>query len=112
MAGLNQPVLCRVLADLPQGWALMIKVLYKPLSLAVSVAAGILARAVFKKVWQLSGGEVEASKATDADRGWPEILLAAALHGAAFAVVKAAVDRGAVKGARKLRGTWPGDDGK
>lgn len=90
----------------------MSKVLYKPLDLVVSVLGGLLARAVLKKVWRLSGGEVEASKATDADRGWPEILLAAALHGAIFAVIKAAVDRSAVEGARKLRATWPGDGGK
>jgi hypothetical protein len=90
----------------------MIKVLYKPLGLAVSVLGGILASAIFKKVWKLSAGEEDAPKATDADRGWPEILLAAALHGAIFAVVKAAVDRSAAEGARKLTGTWPGDGDK
>jgi hypothetical protein len=73
----------------------MIKALYKPLGLAVSVLGGILASAIFKKVWKLSAGEEDAPKATDADHGWPEILLAAALHGAIFAVVKAAVDRSA-----------------
>jgi Protein of unknown function (DUF4235) len=90
----------------------MIKALYKPLGLAVSVLGGILASAIFKKVWKLSAGEEDAPKATDADRGWPEILLAAALHGAIFAVVKAAVDRSAAEGARKLTGTWPGDGDK
>lgn len=93
----------------------MSNLLYKPLRMAVSVLSGILVSAAFKKVWQLAGGEVdEAPKAADADRGWPEILLAAALHGAVFAVVKAAVDRSAVQAARKLRRTraWPGDGGQ
>jgi predicted metal-dependent enzyme (double-stranded beta helix superfamily) len=88
----------------------MIKLLFKPLSLLVSVLSGILAGAIFKKVWQLAAGEDEAPEATDAQRGWREILLAAALQGAIFALVKAAVDRGAAEGTRKLLGVWPGDD--
>ena len=90
----------------------MIKVVHKTLGLAVSVLAGTVASAVFKKVWQLSTGEDKAPQATDPDRGWPEILLAAALQGAIFAVVKAAMDRRTAEGARKLAGSWPGDGGK
>jgi len=40
------------------------------------------------------------------------ILLAAMLQGAIFALVKAAVDRGAAEGTRRLTGTWPGDEGQ
>jgi Protein of unknown function (DUF4235) len=40
-----------------------------------------------------------------------EVLLAAAMQGVIFAVVKAAVDRGTVEGTRKLTGVWPGDEG-
>ncbi len=88
----------------------MTKLLFKPLSLLVSVLSGILAGAIFKKVWQLAAGEDEAPEATDAQRGWREVLLAATLQGAIFAVVKAAVDRGTAEGARKFFGFWPGDD--
>ena len=72
---------------------------------------GILAGAIFKKVWKITAGEDEAPKATDARRGWREVLLAAALQGAIFAAVKAAVDRGAAEGTRQLTGVWPGDEG-
>jgi predicted metal-dependent enzyme (double-stranded beta helix superfamily) len=89
---------------------MMIKLLYKPLSLLISVLSGILAGAIFKKVWQLAAGEEEAPEATDAQRGWREVLLAATLQGAIFALVKAAVDRGAAEGTRKLLGSWPGDN--
>jgi len=58
---------------------------------------------IFRKVWKIVAREDEAPKATDAQRSWPEILLAAALQGAIFAVVKAAVDRGAAEGTRKVR---------
>jgi hypothetical protein len=36
----------------------------------------------------------------------------AALQGAIFAVVKAAVDRGAAEGTRRITGVWPGDQNK
>jgi hypothetical protein len=88
----------------------MIKVFYKPVSVAVSVLGGMIAGAVFKRVWKLAAGEEEAPTATDIRRGWPEVLLAAALQGAIFALVKAALDRGAAEGTRKLTGVWPGED--
>jgi predicted metal-dependent enzyme (double-stranded beta helix superfamily) len=91
----------------------MIKLLYKPVSILVSVLGGILAGAIFKQVWKLAAGEDEAPKATDRQRGFGEVLLAAALQGAIFALVKAAVDRGTAEGARKLTGNWPGEgDGR
>jgi hypothetical protein len=90
----------------------MIKLLYKPVGMLAGVLGGLFARAVFKRVWTLTAGEEEAPKATDARRGWREILLAAALQGAIFAVVKAAVDRGAAEGTRKLTGVWPGGEGE
>ena len=88
----------------------MTKLLYKIVAMLVSVLGGMLAGAIFKKVWKLAAGEDEAPKATDADRGWPEVLTAAAVQGALFAVVSAAVDRAAATGTEKLTGTWPGDE--
>lgn len=90
----------------------MIKLLYKPLSLVVSVAGGLLAGVIFKRIWKLAAGEDETPKATDARRGWPEVLSAAALQGAVYAVVKAAADRSAAEGTRKLTGVWPGENGQ
>jgi hypothetical protein len=90
----------------------MIKLLYKPVGMLVSVLGGMLAGAIFKRVWKLTAREDDAPKATDARRGWREILLASALQGAIFALVKAAVDRGAAQGMRKVTGVWPGDEGQ
>lgn len=90
----------------------MIKLLYKPVSMLVSVLGGVLAGAIFKRAWKMTAREDEAPTATDARRGWREVLLAAALQGAIFAVVKAAVDRGAAEGTRKLTGVWPGEEGQ
>ena len=89
----------------------MIKLLYKPVSMLLSVLGGALAGAIFKRIWKTAAGDEEAPKATDARWGWRKVLLAAALQGAIFGLVKAAVDRGAAEGTRKLTGFWPGDEG-
>jgi Protein of unknown function (DUF4235) len=79
-------------------------------SILVSVLGGVLAGAIFKRVWKVAFNEDDAPKASDADRGWREILLAATLQGAIFGLVKAAVDRGTAVGTRKVTGVWPGED--
>ena len=85
------------------------KFLYKPLGIAFGVLGGILAGTVFKQIWKLVADEEDAPKATERERGWGEVLPAAALQGAIFALVKAAVDRGGAQGFEKLTGVWPGD---
>ena len=52
----------------------MSKVLYKPVSILVSVLGGVLAGAVFKRVWKVAFNEDDAPKATDADRGWRSMM--------------------------------------
>ena len=83
------------------------KVALKPVNVAMGIAAGALAGAVFKQVWKLASGDDDAPDAGDEDRGWGEILAAAAIQGAIFAVVKAAVHRGGAIGARRMTGQWP-----
>jgi predicted metal-dependent enzyme (double-stranded beta helix superfamily) len=87
------------------------KVLYKPLSLMASVLGGMLAGALFRAIWKFAAHEEDAPKATDARRGWGEILSAAALQGAVYGVVKAAIDRATAEGTHRLTGFWPGENG-
>jgi len=84
------------------------KVLYKPLSLAASVAGGILAGAVFTKVWSQIGDGGDAPEADDLKHTTREVLMAAAVHGAVFGLVRAGVDRASAKGYRKVTGENPG----
>ncbi|MEU0131069.1 MULTISPECIES: DUF4235 domain-containing protein [unclassified Streptomyces] len=81
---------------------------YKPVGFAVGAVSGMIAGAAFKQVWKLVEGEGDAPDALDEDRSWQQILLAAAIQGAIFAVVKAAVTRSGAKGTRRLTGVWPG----
>lgn len=84
------------------------KVAYKPVGLALGAVSGMLAAMAFKRAWKLIEGGGDAPNATDEDRSWPEILIAAGLQGAIFAVVKAAVDRSGAIATRRVTGTWPG----
>lgn len=80
---------------------------YRPVGVLLGLAAGTVAGVIFRQVWKVAVGDGEAPAATDEDRGWGEILAAAALQGAIFAVVRAAVDRGGAVGVRRLTGRWP-----
>jgi len=83
------------------------KVAYKPVGLLLGIGAGALAGFVFKEIWKLTSGDDDAPDATDEERGWGEIIAAAALQGAIFATVRALVDRGGAVGVRKITGKWP-----
>lgn len=83
------------------------KVALKPMNVALGFAAGTLAGFAFKQAWKFVAGEDDAPDAGDPDRGWGEVLVAAALQGAIFSLVKAAVHRGGVITTHKLTGTWP-----
>ena len=85
----------------------MIKLLYKPFGILVGVLGGVLAGAVSKQVWRVATEDDDTPDAMDEERGWKEILAAAALQGAIFAVVKAVLHRGGAKSVRRLTGTWP-----
>jgi hypothetical protein len=85
------------------------RLFYKPLGLLLRVLGGIVAGAIFKRVWRAAADEEEAPKATDKRRGWGEILAAAAAEGAVFAGVKAVIDRAGATGFERVTGAWPGD---
>ena len=61
------------------------KLLYKPFGLIVSVLGGVLAGALFRRVWRAVADDREAPSAKDRDRTWREVLAAAAIQGAVLA---------------------------
>ncbi|MCX5402181.1 DUF4235 domain-containing protein [Streptomyces sp. NBC_00102] len=82
-------------------------VVYKPIGLAAGMAGGLVAGALFRQVWKVAARQGDAPSPTDRDRGWPEILAAAALQGAIFSTVRAAIGRGGAITVRRVTGTWP-----
>ena len=90
----------------------MNKMLYKALGLLAGMLGGMVASAIVGKVWKLTPGHDEAPEAIDTRRSWGESLTAAALQGAIFAVIRAAVERATVASAEKLAGEQPGEEMK
>ncbi|MEU7327519.1 DUF4235 domain-containing protein [Streptomyces parvus] len=83
------------------------KLAYKPMGFALGALGGVIASAAFKQTWKVIEGEGDAPDALDEERPWRQILLAAAVQGAIFAVVKATVERSGAKATRRVTGVWP-----
>jgi Protein of unknown function (DUF4235) len=88
----------------------MEKLRNRAIGTAISVLGGMVAAAIFRRIWRMATREDETPSATDERRSWPAVLIAAALEGAIFSVVRAVLDRGTATAARELTGTWPGED--
>ncbi len=85
--------------------------LYRLSSLAVGVLGGIVARTLFGWVWSAVTNQDGKPDPTDQGAGWSSVLLAAALEGALFAVVRAFLRRAEATGVARLTGEWPEGDG-
>jgi len=87
------------------------KILYRPVGIAGSIAGGLVASAVFKQVWKRAtpGPVSDPPKPLQSEYSFREVLVAAAVQGAIFAVVKATIDRGGARAFQRWTGEWPGD---
>jgi hypothetical protein len=85
------------------------KIIYRPLSLLISVLGGLVASMLFKQLWKTIAGEDDAPTADQPDRSWKEVATAAALQGAVSGGVGALVSRGSMRGFEKATGVWPGE---
>jgi Protein of unknown function (DUF4235) len=84
------------------------KIIYKPIGILLGLLAGALGRLLFSKVWGAIQDE-EPPEPTTERTTWPKVLLAAALSGAIFRVVRVAVDRAGAIGWKNITGVWPGE---
>lgn len=85
--------------------------LYKPLSLLISVLGGrLIAGLLVKQVWKRVAGQDDAPDPDDQNYTWRQVLLAGLLQGAVFGLVKAVIQRAGAHGVLKTTGRWPGED--
>jgi hypothetical protein len=84
------------------------KLLYKPFGIALGLLAGLVGRQLFNFVWGKIDEE-EPPEPTTQQAPWVKVIAAAALQGAIFASVRAAVNRAGAKGFAHLTGIWPGE---
>jgi hypothetical protein len=85
-----------------------VKLIYKPLGIALGFGAAALGRLVFGKIWGLIDEE-EPPEPTTQETSWPKLLLSAAIQGVIFRVTRVAVDRWGAIGWNHLTGVWPGE---
>ena len=85
------------------------KLLFVPVSLAVGLLSGMVGKKVFDQVWGLIDEE-EPPDSSHRDVPWGKLLLAAAIQGAIFRVVKMAADRGTRRAFMNATGAWPGEE--
>lgn len=84
------------------------KLLYKPFGIVLGIIAGLIGRQLFNFAWGKIDAE-EPPEATTEMAPLVKVIGAAALQGAIFAAVRAAVNRGGAKGFAHLTGVWPGE---
>ena len=87
------------------------KILYQPVGIISSIVAGVVAGRIFEQVWKrASAGEgADAPQALQSEYPMREVVLAAAVQGTIFAMVKAVVQRGGARLFERWTGEWPGD---
>ena len=81
------------------------KIAYKPFGLAFGVLGGLIAGKVFGLIWKRVSGEDETPQPLSDDYSTREVLIAATLQGAVFALIKTAVDRYGMKAVKKVLDT-------
>lgn len=71
------------------------RIVYRPFGIVGSLLGGLFANAIFKQVWQRAapGDKPDPPGPLETEYPFKEILLAAAIQGAIFFVVKALIDR-------------------
>jgi hypothetical protein len=83
------------------------RLLYKPVGMALGMGASALSGLAFRQVWRRISGTNATPDARSPEWDWAEVLLAAALQGAIYSAVRAAVDRAGAQGLGLAVGDWP-----
>jgi len=86
------------------------KILYRPVGLVSSILGGLVASAIFKQVWKRAspGEKPDPPTALQTEYPFKEILLAAAVQGVIYSLVKTVIDRQGARVFERWTGEWPG----
>jgi hypothetical protein len=85
------------------------KLLFVPFSIAAGLVAGLLSKKLFDFAWGLVDDE-EPPESEHREVTWPKLAIAAALQGAIFRMVRALADRGVRLAFHRFTGEWPGEE--
>lgn len=85
--------------------------LYRPWGIAASLIGGLIAGQIFQQVWKRldPDSSEDPPKPLESEYRLRKIIVAAAIQGAIFTVVRALINRGGAKVFERWTGEWPGD---
>jgi len=86
------------------------KILYRPVGLVSSILGGLVASAIFKQIWKRvsPGDKPDPPTALQTEYPFKEILVAAAVQGVVYSLVKTVIDRQGARAFERWTGEWPG----
>ena len=86
-------------------------ILYRPWGLVASLLGGLIAGQIFQQVWKQLDPQSsdDPPKPLQSEYRLRKILIAAAIQGAIFTVVRALINRGGARLFERWTGEWPGD---
>ena len=87
---------------------LLTKLAYKPVGIVCGLVGARIAGKLFERVWLTVANEEGSPAVMDRDKGWGEVVAAAATKSVVFGTVKAVVDRAGAHAFEQVTGTWPG----
>jgi hypothetical protein len=85
------------------------RLLFAPFSIAAGLIAGFIGKKLFEQLW----GVVDDEEPPDAEHReieWPKLIVALVIEGAIFRLVKGLVDHGARRSYQRMTGSWPGEE--
>ena len=88
-----------------------VKILYRPFALVLGTAGGLVAARTFREIWVRATPHhrTSAPTALESQYNARQGLVAAAVQGAVFGVVKAGIDRAGARAFQRWTGEWPGE---
>jgi hypothetical protein len=85
------------------------KILFLPFSIASGLIAGFISKKIFEQIWGLIDNE-EPPEAQHRDISLAKLIAALILEGAIFRAVRGLTDHHSRKAFTRVTGTWPGDE--
>lgn len=85
------------------------KLLFLPFSIAAGLIAGLIGKKLFEQIWGLIDEE-EPPHSKHRDIEMPKLVAALALEGAIFRAIRGLTDQGARRSYARFTGSWPGEE--
>ncbi len=85
------------------------KLVFLPISLAGGLLAGLIGKKLFAAIWGVIDDQ-DPPKPEHRDVDLGKLLIALAVEGAIFSVIKGVVSHGSRHAYTRVTGAWPGDE--